>query len=78
MKFSQIEKLKQNTPCEHIPKMKRRRLVTTADKERSKDIGFILRLKRRWDEQYPEKNRVLKQNFGDNAARLNKELKINV
>ena len=77
MKFSQIEKLKQNTPCEHIPKMKRRRLVT-ADKERSKDTGFNLRLKRRWHEQYPEKNRVLEQNFGDNAARLNKELEINV
>ena len=78
MKLSQIEKLKQNTPCEHIQKMKRRRLVTPADKERSKDTGFILRLKRRWDEQYPEKNRVLKQNFGDNAARLNKELEIKV
>ena len=50
----------------------------TADKERSKDTGFNLRLKRRWHEQYPEKNRVLEQNFGDNAARLNKELEINV
>ena len=38
----------------------------------------MLRLKRRWDEQYPEKNRVSKQNFKNNAARFKKELEINV
>ena len=32
-------------------------LVTTADEERSKSNGFMLRLKRRWDEQYLVKNR---------------------
>ena len=53
-------------------------LVTTADEERSKGTGFILRFKRRWDEQYPEKNRVSKQNLGDNAARFQKELQMNV
>ena len=38
----------------------------------------MLRLKRRWDEQYPEKNRVSKQNLRDNAARFKKELEMNV
>ena len=52
--------------------------MTTADEERSKGIGFMLRLKRRWDEQYTEKNRLSKQNFRDNAAKLKKELKMNV
>ena len=46
--------------------------MTAADEERSKDIGFMLRLKRRWDEQYPEKNRVSKQNLRDNAERFKK------
>ena len=52
--------------------------MTTADEERSKGAGFMLRLKRRWDEQYPEKNCVSKQNLRDNAARLKKELRVNV
>ena len=56
----------------------KRWLVTTADEERSKGAGFMLRLKRRWDEQYPEKNCVSKQNLRDNAARLKKELEMNV
>ena len=56
----------------------KRWLVTTADEERSKVAGFMLRLKRRWDEQYPEKNCVSKQNLRDNAARLKKELGVNV
>ena len=38
----------------------------------------MLKLKRRWDEQYPEKNRVSKQNLRDNAARFKKELEMNV
>ena len=57
---------------------KKRWLVTTADEERSKGTGFMLRLKLRWDEQYPEKNRVSKQNLRDNAARFKKELEMNV
>ena len=38
----------------------------------------MLRLKRRWDEQYPGKKRVSKQNLRDNAARFKKELEMNV
>ena len=56
----------------------KRWLVTTADEEWSKGTGFMLRLKRRWGEQYPEKNSVSKQNLRDNAARLKKELETNV
>ena len=37
----------------------------------------MLRLKRRWDEQYHEKIRVSKQNLRDNAARFKKELDMN-
>ena len=55
----------------------KRWLVTTADEERSKGDGFMLRLKRRWDEQNPEKNCVSKQNLRDNAARFKKELGVN-
>ena len=46
-------------------------LVTTADKW-SKDTGFTLRLKWRWDKQYPKKNCVSKQNLRDNAGRFKK------
>ena len=42
---------------------KKRWFVTTADEERSKGTGFMLRLKQWWDEQCPEKNRVSKQNL---------------
>ena len=53
-------------------------LVTTADEERSKGTGFMSRLKRWWDEQYPEKNHVSKQNLRDNASRFKEELEMNV
>ena len=56
----------------------KRWLVTTADEERTEGTGFMLRLKRRWDEQYPVKNHASKQNLRDNAARLKKELEMNV
>ena len=56
----------------------KRWLMTTADEEQSKGTGFMLKLKWRWDEQYPEKNCVSKQNLRDNAARLKKELEMNV
>ena len=78
MKLSQMERLKQNTPCQHIQMMKKRWLVTAADKERSKGTGFMLRLKWRWDKQHPEKNYVSKQNLRGNAARFQKELEMNV
>ena len=56
----------------------KRWLVTTAGEEWSKGTGFMLSLKRRWEEQYPEKNRVSKQKLRDNAARFKKELEMNV
>ena len=56
----------------------KRWLVTTADEERSTGAEFMLRFKERWDEQYPVKNRVSKQNLRDNAARFKKELEMNV
>ena len=52
--------------------------MTTADEEWSKGTGFKLGLKRRWDEQYPDKKRAPKQNLRDNAARFKKESEINV
>ena len=51
----------------------KRWLVTPADKERSKGTGFMLRLKRWWDEQCLEKNRVSKQKLRDNAAKKSKK-----
>ena len=55
----------------------KRWLVTTVDEEWSKGAGFMLRLKRRWDEQFHEKIRASKQNLRDNAARFKKELDMN-
>ena len=46
--------------------------------EWSKSTGFMLTLKRRWEEQYPEKNNVSKENLRDVAARFKKELERNV
>ena len=57
-------------PLSKYPDDEKRWLVTTADEERSKGTGFMLRLKLLGDEQYPEKNRVSKQNL--------KELEINI
>ena len=39
--------------------------------------GLTLRLKWRWDEQYPEKNCVSMQNMRNNVARFKKELEKN-
>ena len=47
-------------------------LVKAEEDERQKGRGFIERLKRRWDEQYPEKCNVSKQNLRDNAVRFKK------
>ena len=46
--------------------------------EWSKSTGFMLTLKRRWEEQYPEKNHVSKEILRDVAARFKKELESNV
>ena len=44
---------------------------------RSKEgTGFMLRMKWRWDEQYPKKNRVSKQTLKDNGARFKTELEM--
>ena len=55
----------------------KRLLMKTADEERSKGTGFMLRLKRRWDQQYPKTNHISKQNLRDNAASFKKELGMN-
>ena len=52
--------------------------MTTADEERSKGTAFMLKLKRRWDKQYPEKNCASKQNMRDNAVRFKNKLGMNV
>ena len=45
---------------------------------RSKEgTRFMLRMKWRWDEQYPKKNRVSKQTLKDNGARFKTELEKN-
>ena len=54
----------------------KRWLVIAADEERSRGTGFMMSLKRRWDQKYPEKNNVSKQNLRDNAVRFKKELAI--
>ena len=35
-------------------------------------------MKQRWDELYPEKNHISKQNLRENVARFQKELEMNV
>ena len=52
----------------------KRWLVRTEEKERAKGRGFMERLKRRWDEQYPEECKVSKQNLRDNAVRFRTEI----
>ena len=65
-------------PLSKYPDDEKRWLVTTADEERSKGTGFMLRLKQWWDEQCPEKDRVSKQNLWDNPERFKKELEMDV
>ena len=42
----------------------KRLLVTTVVKEQSRDTGFLLRLKQRWDKQFPEKKLHIKAKSG--------------
>ena len=51
-------------------------LLKAEEEERQKGRGFMERLKRRWDEQYPEKRNVSKQNLRDNAVTFKKEVNI--
>ena len=55
----------------------KRWLVIAADEERSRGTGFMLRLKRRWDEQYPDKRHISKQTLRDNAERFKTEIRRN-
>ena len=52
-------------------------LVTAADEERGRGTGFMLTLKRWWDQRYPQRKHVSKQNLRGNAARFKKEITIN-
>ena len=48
----------------------KRWLVKADEEERRRGKGFMDRLKKRWDEQYPEKRNRSKQNLRDNAVRF--------
>ena len=52
----------------------KRWLVSTAEEEKAKGMGFMRRLKSRWDERYPEKRYISKQNLRDNASRFKKDI----
>ena len=43
------------------------------EEERSKGLGFMKRLKDRWDAEFPENTFLTAQNLRDNAARMRKE-----
>ena len=47
--------------------------MTIGYEEWSKGTGYMLRLKWRWDEQYPERNHISKPNLRDNHARFKKD-----
>ena len=53
-------------------------LVKAEEEERKRGREFMERLKKRWDEQYPEKHKVSKQNRRDNAVRIKREMNINI
>ena len=48
--------------------------MRVASEERSRGTGFMLRLKRRWDQTFPDKSHVSEWNLRDNATRFKKEL----
>ena len=56
----------------------KRWLVKVEEEERRRGSGFMERLKRRWDEKYPEKRNMSKQNLKDNAVRFKREININI
>ena len=78
MMLSQNGEAQTKHPLSTYTDDEKRWLVIKADEKRSKGNGFMLRLKRRWDEQYPQKNRLSKQNLRDNAARFKEKLEMNV
>ena len=52
---------------------KKIRLVELDEEERSKGRGFMIRLKERWDREFPEDRFLTAQNLRDNASRLKKD-----
>ena len=56
----------------------KRWLVKADEVERRRGKGFMDRLKKRWDEQYPEKRNRSKQNLRDNAVRFKRGMNINI
>ena len=53
----------------------KRWLVIAADEERSRGTGFMLRLKRRWDEQYPDKRHISKQTLQKDSKPKSEEMR---
>ena len=53
MMLSQNGEAQTKHPLSTYTDDEKRWLVIKADEKRSKGNGFMLRLKRRWDEQYP-------------------------
>ena len=51
----------------------KRYLIKIDIDERRKGKGFMERMKRQWDTQFPEKTGVSKQNLRDNATRFKNE-----
>ena len=49
-------------------------LVRIDREERQKGRGFMERIKNRWNEQYPDKTGISKQNLTDNARRFKREI----
>ena len=48
-------------------------MISIDKEEKLRGKGFMERVKRRWDEKYPERTGVSKQNLRDNAIRFRKE-----
>ena len=55
---------------------KKRWSVEAEEEEWRRGKGYMQRLKRRWNEQYPEISNVLKQHLKDNAVRFRREMDI--
>ena len=74
---------RQNQTISNGEAQRRHHLSTYSDDEKSwlveadgeewvRGKGFMERLKKRWDQQFPEKNRVSEQNLRDNAEEISK------
>ena len=54
------------------------RLVEIDTEERAKGYGFMNRVKRRWDEEFPEKMQYSRQNLRDNARRFREDRELSI